>query len=190
MNKDSDSNPTFTSSWRRIFCSLFLAAAAVAIIAAVASSDAVGQRVEVRSQGAFHAAPAQPASLAASYGAPSKIAPWVMEQTENGQQAEFLVVLADRADLSPAANLPTKTEKGRFVYQTLLEKAQATQEPILQWLRERDIEHQSFYIVNAILVKGTREIADTLAARPDVARVEGNSVIHNDLPQPGSIEES
>ena len=77
-----------------------------------------------------------------------------MEHTANGQQTEFFVLLADQADLSPAANLPTKTEKGRFVYQTLLEKAQTTQGPILQWLRERNIEHQSFYIVNAILVKG------------------------------------
>ena len=98
----------------------------------------------------------------------------MIEHTAYGQQAEFFVVLADRADLSPAANLPTKTEKGRFVYQTLREKAQTTQGPILEWLRERNIEHQSFYIVNAILVKGTREIAAALAARPDVARVEGN----------------
>ena len=42
-----------------------------------------------------------------------------MEHTTNGQQTEFFVLLADQADLSPAANLPTKAEKGRFVYQTL-----------------------------------------------------------------------
>ena len=120
----------------------------------------------------------------------NKIAPWVIEHTAYGQQAEFFVVLADRADLSRAAKLPTKTEKGRFVYQTLREKAQRTQGPILQWLRDRNIENQSFYIVNAILVKGTREIADTLAARPDVARVEGNPHIQNDLPQPETVEES
>ena len=86
--------------------------------------------------------------------------------------------------------MPTKVEKGRFVYQTLLEKAQTTQDPILQWLRDRNISYQSFYIVNAILVKGTREIADALAARPEVARVEGNPLIHNDLPQPGPVEQS
>jgi serine protease AprX len=180
MIKDTDSHPTFTASpWRRIFCSLFLVAAAVALIAAVASSRAVGQRVEVRSQGgAFNPVSAQ------------KIAPWVLEHTANGQQAEFFVVLADQADLSPAANLPTKTEKGRFVFQTLFEKAQSTQGPILQWLSERNIEHRSFYIVNAILVKGDRQIADALAARPDVARVEGNPRIKNNLPQPGPVEES
>jgi serine protease AprX len=113
-----------------------------------------------------------------------------MEHTANGQQAEFFVVLADQADLSPAGNLQTKTEKGRFVYQTLLEKAQSTQEPILQWLRDRKIEHQSFYIVNAVLVKGNRQLAETLAARPDVARVTGNPLIHNDLPQRGAVEQS
>jgi hypothetical protein len=84
--------------------------------------------------------------------------------------------------------LPTKVEKGRFVYQALREKAQRTQAPIIEWLRERNIEHQSFYIVNAILVKGTRVIAAELAARPDVARVEGNPRIQNDLPQPEAVD--
>jgi len=129
----------------------------------------MGQRVE---DNAFH----------------QKIAPWVMEHTANGQQAEFFVVLAEQADLSGANSLPTKAEKARYVYNTLLDKSQTTQEPILQWLRERGIEHRSFYIVNAILVKGNREIAETRAARPDVARVEGNPRIHNDLPRPGAVE--
>src|SRR5947207_432551 len=161
-------NRTFgPSPLRRIFCSLFFVAAAAAAIGAVASSRTSGQG----------GSPNQ--SVAAQ-----KIAPWVTENTANGQQAEFLVVLADQADLSPAAALNTKAEKGRFVHDALWNKAQTTQGPILQWLRERGIEHSSFYIVNAILVKGSREIAEALASRPDVARVEGNPVIHNALPQP------
>jgi subtilisin family serine protease len=122
--------------------------------------------------------------------AANKIASWVIEHTANGQQAEFFIVLADQADVSAAASLPTKAEKGRFVYQTLLDKAQRTQEPILQWLRDRKIDSRSFYIVNAILIKGDRQLAETLAARPDVARVTGNPDIHNDLPQPGPVEVS
>ena len=51
-----------------------------------------------------------------------KIAPWVMEHTANGQQAEFFVVLTDQADLSQAANLRTKAEKGRFVYKHFEQK--------------------------------------------------------------------
>jgi subtilisin family serine protease len=124
------------------------------------------------------------------FPAANKIAPWVMEHTANGQEAEFFAVLADQADLSAAETLPTKAEKGRFVYQTLQTKAQTTQDSILQWLRDRAIEHRSFYIVNAILIKGTRELAEALAARPEVARVEGNPLIHNDLPQPGPVEEA
>src|SRR6266513_1703995 len=167
---------TFTPSpWRRIFCSLLFLAAFVAFIGTIAVSR---QPAVAEGAGGSHALQL------------GKIAPWVMEHTANGQQAEFFVVLAEQADLSGAASLPTKTEKGRFVYQTLLEKAQSTQAPILQWLRDRKIENQSFYIVNAILVKGDRQLAETLAARPDVARVTGNPHIHNDLPERGPIEES
>ena len=113
-----------------------------------------------------------------------KIAPWVIEHTANGQNAEFFVVLADQADLSGAINLATKAEKGRYVYEELRNKSQATQGPILQWLRERGIEHRSFYIVNAVLVKGSREVAEALASRQDVARIEGNPHIQNSLPEP------
>ena len=172
MIKNAD-RTSASSQLRRIFCSLFVVAAAVSLVAAVASSNAVGQRIG-----------GDAVNIA------NKVAPWVVEHTAYGQQAEFFVVLAERADLRPAANLPTKTEKGRFVYRTLLEKARTTQGPILQWLRDRHIEHQSFYIVNAILVKGTREVAQTLAARPDIARVEGNPLIHNDLPQPERVNEA
>src|SRR5713101_3358331 len=162
-------NRTFTPSrLRRILCLLFFAAAAVAALGAIASSRAISQG----------GPPNQSATA-------NKIAPWVMDHTANGQQAEFFVVLADQADLSGAAALPTRNEKGRYVYDALWNKSQATQGPILQWLSERGLEHQSFYIVNAILVKGSREIAEMLAARPDVARVEGNPHIQNSLPQPG-----
>ena len=144
--------------------------------------------------GKVSAQPRKPLDLVSpphnGFAAANKIASWVIDHTANGQQAEFFVVLADQADLSGAPSLPTKAEKGRYVHQTLLEKAQSTQQPILQLLRDRKIEYRSFYIVNAILVKGNRQLAETLAARPDVARVTGNPDIHNDLPQPGPVEVS
>jgi serine protease AprX len=158
---------------RRLSCSLFFLAAALAALGAIASSRAISQ-----------GSPPDQAAIA------KKIAPWVMEHTANGQQAEFFVVLADQADLSRAAALATKAEKGRYVYDALTNKSQATQGPILQWLRERRLEHRSFYIINTILVKGSHEVAEALAARPDVARVEGNPLIHNDLPQSGPAVEA
>src|SRR5437870_9051515 len=71
-----------------------------------------------------------------------KIAPWVLERTANGKQAEFLVLLVDQADLKGAQALKTKEEKGRQVRDTLWKKAQATQGPILKWLQDRHIEHR------------------------------------------------
>jgi len=165
------SNRVFTSPrLRPLFCSLFCLAAAIAALAAFGSSRASSQ-----------GSPPEQATTA------TKIAPWVMEHTANGQQAEFLVVLADQADLSGAAALPTKNEKGRYVRDALRNKSQATQGPLLQLLSERGLEHQSFFIINAILVKGSRETAEMLAARSDVARVEGNPQIRNLLPQPGPV---
>jgi len=121
---------------------------------------------------------------------PIKIAPWVIEHTANGENAEFFVVLAAQADLSGAINLATKAEKGRYVYEELRSKSQATQGPVLQWLRERGIEHHSFYIVNAVLVKGSREVASALARRQDVARIEGNPHIQDLLPEPAPFVSS
>ena len=166
---------TFTPSrCRRVFSSLLLLAAFVAFLGAIASSRQPAVAAPGGATGPFQS---------------GKIAPWVMEHTVNGQQAEFFVVLADQADLGPAAALQTKAEKGRFVYSSLLNKAQTTQGPILQWLRERGLEHHSFYIVNGILVKGTRQVAEALAARPDVARIEGNPHIQNHFPQPEAVDE-
>jgi hypothetical protein len=53
----------------------------------------------------------------------SKIAPWVLQHTADGKEAEFLVVLSDQADLSGAEALATKQEKGRYVRDALWNKA-------------------------------------------------------------------
>src|SRR5215471_5986369 len=103
---------------RRFFCSLFIVAAAIAVLGAIASSRATNQG----------SSPDRPALA-------TKIAPWVMDHTANGQQAEFFVVLADQADLGGAATLPAKSQKGAYVYNALWSKSQTTQGPILQWLR-------------------------------------------------------
>lgn len=108
-----------------------------------------------------------------------KIAPWVMDHTENGAEAEVLVILRDNADLSGAKTLQTKREKGQFVRDALLAKAQQSQAPLLRWLSARGIQHRSFYIVNAILVKATRQIVLEIAMRPEVERIEGNPRIQN-----------
>ena len=88
------------------------------------------------------------------FAAANKIAPWVMEHTANGQEAEFFVVLADQADLSLAQTFPTKAEKGRFVYQTLRNKSQTTQGRFCNGCVIATSSIARSTVVNAILVKG------------------------------------
>jgi serine protease AprX len=181
---------------RIILCLLLLIAVGTAVLGAIGSSRATGRggSVSPEDDGKKVAGSANIRRQSRVLGQrvednafhQSKIAPWVLEHTADGQQTEFFVVLTEQADLSGAAVLGTKNEKGRFVRDALWSKSQATQRPLLRWLRERGIEYRTFYIVNAILVKGTREIAEALASRPDVARVEGNPHIQNELPRPVS----
>jgi serine protease AprX len=108
-----------------------------------------------------------------------KVSQWVIDRTANGRKAEFLVVLADQADLTEARRGRNKHERRRRVRDALWNKAQQTQQPILQWLRQHNVQHRPFYIVNAIWVKTDAGTAATLAARPDVLRVEGNPQVRN-----------
>ena len=119
-----------------------------------------------------------------------KIAVQVLAQTANGGSAEALVVLTEQADLSAAATLNTKLEKGYFVVNSLRTVASRTQGPILSLLRQRGIPYQSFYIVNMIKVTGDRNLMEELAARADVARVDANPTVHNRLPVDQGIDSS
>jgi serine protease AprX len=113
-----------------------------------------------------------------------KIHSWVIENTRAGAEAEFFVVLDRQADLADARQLKSKAGKGQFVYETLFRTAQESQKAIRAELDARGVEYQSFYLVNAILVKGDRELAKILAARPDVKRIDGNPEMRRSLPQP------
>jgi len=128
------------------------------------------------------AAPAQ------SSNATAKIAPRVMTETQNGKTTEAFVVLAEQADLRPAASLQTKEEKGIFVFNTLREVANRTQGPILRMLDSLGVSHQSFYIVNGILVTGGRDLMQQLAARNDVAHIDANPHVTTPLPKPTGVD--
>jgi subtilisin family serine protease len=123
--------------------------------------------------------------------ATGKISPWTLARTADGAVAEFLVVMGERADLSAAGALPTKAAKGRFVYETLYGQAERSQAGVRALLDARSADYRSFYVVNALWVRGDRALADALAARPDVARVIGNPSVRVVQPEiEGPIEES
>jgi len=118
----------------------------------------------------------------------SKIAPRVMNETANGGMTEALVVLSEQADLSTAATLKTKLEKGRFVVDTLRAVANRTQGPLKALLERRGIQYQSFYIVNMIKITGDRSLMQELAARADVNRVDANPHVRTILPVPTGVD--
>ena len=90
------------------------------------------------------------------------------------------MLLTDQADLSSAAALTTKRERGRRVYQTLWETGERSQAPLRTWLDLRGIPYRSFYIVNMIhILDGDQTLVSDLAARPDVARIEANPSVQN-----------
>ena len=118
----------------------------------------------------------------------TKIAPRVMAETENGKTTEALVVLAEQADLRPAASLQTKEEKGTFVVSTLREVANRTQPPILRMLDSLGVSYQPFFIVNMIKVNGSRSLMEQLASRNDIAHIDANPLVHTALPQPTGVD--
>lgn len=118
----------------------------------------------------------------------AKIAPRVLTETQNGKTTEALVVLKEQADLRPAASLPTKEEKGTFVFTTLREVANRTQAPLLRMLDSMGVPHESFYIVNLIKITGDRSVMEQLAARTDVAHIDANPHVKNALPQPTGFD--
>ncbi len=116
-------------------------------------------------------------------GAEAKIDPWVLAHAA-GASVEFLVVLGEQADLSGADDRTTKPEKGRYVYDQLRQTAQASQGALLAALDRRHVEYRAFYIVNAVWVRGDVALARTLAARVEVARIDGNPRLEADLGGP------
>ncbi len=128
----------------------------------------------------FPAAMAQPVASAVS----DQVSPWVWQELAPGETADFLVILDEQADLRPAASLPTRQARGRWVYETLWQTAQRSQAGLRAWLDARGVAYHSFYIVNALhVLSGDRALVQALAARADVARVEANPRIHNVLPE-------
>lgn len=110
----------------------------------------------------------------ASAGPSPKIAPRVLQDTADGRTARFLVVLASSADVSGAAALTSKADKGRFVFETLTAHASRTQAPIRRLLDRMGASYRSHWAVNMLAVTGNRAVVDAMAARADVSLIEAN----------------
>ena len=104
----------------------------------------------------------------------SKADAWVIKQLAAATTVPVLVQMPSQADLSQAAAIADKTERGRYVYETLRKHADATQADLRSWLASRGVQHQPFWVANMILVHADAATAEALANRPDVKRLAAN----------------
>jgi serine protease AprX len=110
-----------------------------------------------------------------------KVDPWIFETSTSGP-TEFLVYLNEQADLSPADRLPTRLEKGTYVYQTLSRLAARTQGPLIQALEAQGVAYRSYWIANMIWVRGDLSLIQSLAQRAEVAHLYANPAVQLDEP--------
>jgi serine protease AprX len=123
-------------------------------------------------------------ALASDLPASAKIAPGLASATTLGGSSEALIVFEEQADLSGAANLPTKLQKGQYVYNALRAVAERTQAPMRKLLQERGIPYQSFYGVNMIKITASRDLLYELAGRNEVLRIDANPKVQSSIPSP------
>jgi subtilisin family serine protease len=107
----------------------------------------------------------------------AKVDPWVLDTAAEGE-TEFIVFLAQQADVSAAAGLKTKLEKGQYVFEALTKMAETTQGPVLKALQARGVEHRPYWIANMIWVRGAMDTVEAMASRSDVAHVYANPTVH------------
>lgn len=116
----------------------------------------------------------------------------LLAQMEKESFAKFpiLIVLTKQADLSGAAQLTSKSEKGSFVYKQLVDAATSTQGELLSLLRGKNLEVQPFFVANMIAVHDADEaLVKELAKREDVAKVLNNNPKDFIRPVPTTSEE-
>ncbi|MGW1975525.1 S8 family serine peptidase [Streptomyces sp. NPDC001889] len=117
----------------------------------------------------------------AAAAAEKKIEPELRAELSDGK-ATFWVYLDSSADLSPALRATTKAAKGKAVHQAQRDHARRTQADLLKALESARADFTSYWIVNAVRVVGSAKLADSIAQRPEVARIDAEDTLS--LPKP------
>lgn len=84
--------------------------------------------------------------------ADSRVAPRVTQELKKRPSVEAIVYFRDQADLRNAVKIKERTQRLRAVREKLIETAQSTQSNMLQVLKSEKVQHQAFYIENAIAI--------------------------------------
>jgi len=103
-----------------------------------------------------------------------KVAPQVLNDTDDSKSTSIVIFLADQANVSAAYNMTDQDARGWFVYNTLTKHAEQTQAGLQGLLKERGVKFQSYWAANMIITTADRTLVELVAARADVARIDSN----------------
>lgn len=168
-----------------------LSSAPGALEATVALGSVTDLALELRNDGATAVAPrlfeAQGRAMAPSRAVPAltrvslprqatRVDPQIAadQATDPTGRAEFLVFLADQADLSAAYEIADWSARGAYVARTLREHAEASQARLRRFIEARGLSYQPLWIVNALAVRGNADDVAALAERAEVALLRAN----------------
>ena len=99
------------------------------------------------------------------------IEPALLAALQQQGKAEFVIQLAEKADLSAVQNAASKEEKGERTVAALKAAAARSQPAVSALLDARGMAHRGHWVANAIVTQGTLADVQALAALPQVAAV-------------------
>jgi PKD repeat protein/subtilisin family serine protease len=109
--------------------------------------------------------------------ASAKIEAELLDLLSRTGQADFIIVMADQADLSAAFQMTDWNARGQYVYDTLTHVADRSQAQARTHLDKAGLEHQTFFAGNELYVwAGTLAAAQTLAGLPEVGAIRASRV--------------
>ncbi|MBA3533085.1 MAG: S8 family serine peptidase [Ardenticatenales bacterium] len=119
---------------------------------------------------------------------PSSPSPSLLREFEAAVdgKADIVIYLDDQAELRAAAAVQDWSARGEMVVRLLTEHATRTQAPLIEALRHAGHEPRSFWIVNALVVRGEQPLAEWAARQSGVSVVTANH--RHPLALPESVE--
>ena len=112
-----------------------------------------------------------PAAVHSQDGPDPRVDEDVWAELKTQGTADVLIFLGPNPDLSPARRIHNKTQRGKWVYDTLRAAASKTQAPIKAELARMGLDYRSYWIANAILVRVDRNQLQRLLSIPYVQKV-------------------
>ncbi|HRG32516.1 MAG TPA: S8 family serine peptidase [Saprospiraceae bacterium] len=118
-----------------------------------------------------------------SYGQSAYVHPTIYDKLEQRTEVDVIVLLKEKADFPLYRENWSKEEKSTYVFQQLSTLAAKSQKSLCDHFNKLGLEHQSFWIVNAIRVKINQSLLQEIASNPNVKAIFFDEPFSNNLGQ-------